>query len=114
MINFDDKTNRVVSEPYKLTLKARTDSIVELPTTSKGHGIIPKREIVPGVYLAKSLTRESNGYCVTGIVNMLGEDIMIDSPHVELEETENDYDDTVIFLNTELRIVVGCLNYVKN
>jgi len=53
MINFDDETNRVVSETYKITLKARTESTVHLPTKSKGHGIISKRETVPGVYLAE-------------------------------------------------------------
>ena len=35
VINFDDKTNRVGNEPHKLTLKARTESIVELPASSK-------------------------------------------------------------------------------
>jgi len=74
-------------------LKTRTESITRLPTKSKGHGIISKREIIPGVYLAESLTREVNGYCITSIVNTLGEDVIIDPPHVELVEVE-DYDDT--------------------
>jgi hypothetical protein len=90
MIKFDPQTNRVVNEPYKLTLKARRESTVELPTTSQGHEIISKRVIVPGVYVAESLPRESNGYCVTSIINTLGKDITMDSPHVELEEIEND------------------------
>jgi hypothetical protein len=38
------------------------------------------------VYLAESLTREFDGYCVTSIVNTLVEDVIIDPPHVELEE----------------------------
>lgn len=46
------------------------------------------------MYLAESLSRETNGYCVTRIVNILQEDITIDSPHGELEETENDHDAT--------------------
>jgi hypothetical protein len=86
IISFDPKTNEAEREPYKLTLKARTESIVELPTTSKGHGLISKREIVPGVYIAESLATGTNGYCVTSIVNTLEEDITIDSPLVELEE----------------------------
>jgi len=32
---------------------------------------------------------------VTSILNTLGDDITIDSPHVELEEIENDYDDII-------------------
>jgi hypothetical protein len=71
-----------------------------LPTKSKGHGIVSKREIIPGAYLAESLIKEINGYCVTSIVNTLEEDITIDSPHVELEEIEDDPNDTaLIFLN---------------
>jgi hypothetical protein len=63
IISFDPKTNKAEGEPYKLTLKARTDSIAELPTTSKGHGLICKRESVPWVYIAESLTTGTNGYC---------------------------------------------------
>jgi hypothetical protein len=50
MINFDTETNSVISGTHKLTLKNRTENIVQLPTKSKGYGVIPKREIVPGVY----------------------------------------------------------------
>jgi len=49
-INFDE-TNRALRESKKLSLKTRTENIVQLPTKSKGHGILSKREIVPGVYL---------------------------------------------------------------
>lgn len=96
IINFDDETNGARCEPRKVTLKGRTENIVQLPTTSKGHGIIPKSEIVQGVYLAESLTNEVNGYCVTSIVNTLEEDITIDLPQVELEEVEIDPDDTTL------------------
>jgi hypothetical protein len=99
IISFDPKTNEAESKPYKLTLKARTESIVELPTTSKGHGLISKREIVPGVYIAESLTTGTNGYCVTSIVNTVEEHITIDSPHVELE---NNHDDTAVMFTTSV------------
>jgi hypothetical protein len=42
--NFDEET--AVRETYKLTLKNRTENIVKLPTKSKGHGIVSKREII--------------------------------------------------------------------
>jgi hypothetical protein len=75
--------------------------MVQLPTKSKGHEIISKREIVPGVYSVESLTKKVNVFCITSIVNMLEEDITIHSPHTELEEIENDHDDTaLIFLNS--------------
>jgi hypothetical protein len=48
-------------------------------------------------------------------VNTLGEDITIDSPRVELEEIENDYDDTlVIFSNSVVEDSSRFSNYVKN
>jgi hypothetical protein len=96
VINFDNETNKTVNETHRLTLKTRTENIVQLPTKSKGHGIISKREIVPGVYLAESLTREVDGYCVTSIINTLGEDVTINSPHVELEEVDDNYDNTAL------------------
>jgi hypothetical protein len=42
VINFDE-TNSVIGRNYKITLKGRTENIVQLPTTSIGHGIIPKK-----------------------------------------------------------------------
>jgi hypothetical protein len=35
MINFDDETKRVISETYKLTLKTRTESIVNCPSNPR-------------------------------------------------------------------------------
>ena len=101
-INFDSETNETVRDTYKLTLKNRTESIVQLPTKSKGHGIISKREIISGVYLAESLTKEINGLCVTSIINTLEEDITIDPPLVDLEEIENDPDDTALILSNSV------------
>jgi hypothetical protein len=77
---------RLAGKKARLTLKPSTESIVRLPTKSKGLGIMPKGEIMPGVYLAESLTDEINGYCITSIVNTLEREITIDSPYVELEE----------------------------
>jgi len=68
-MSFDNEINEAKIKSHTLTLKTRADSIVQLPTKSKGLEIISKREIVPGVYLAESLTEEINGYCITSIVN---------------------------------------------
>jgi len=74
-VSFDNETDRTLVETYKLTLKPRTENIVRLPTKSKGLGVIPKAEIMPGIYLAVSLTEEINGYCITSIVNTSGREI---------------------------------------
>jgi hypothetical protein len=69
-------------------LKARSENFVKLPTTCKGQGLISRREIIPGIYMAASLTREIEGACKTSIVNTLDKDTTIDAPLVELEEIE--------------------------
>ena len=60
-MRLDPKPNKINGDNCKLTLKARSKNIVKLPTKSMGHRLISKREIIPGVYLAESLTKEMNG-----------------------------------------------------
>jgi hypothetical protein len=89
IVKFDPKPDEDNSENCKLTLKARSENIVKLPTKSLGHGLISKKELMPGVYLAESLTKVMNGKCVTSIVNTLEEDITLDPPEVLLEEIDD-------------------------
>jgi len=100
IMSFDNEVNEAKNKSHKLTLKTRTERIVHIPTKSKGQRIISKRGIVPGVYLAESLTEEINGYCITSIVNTLEMDITIDSPHVELEEIEDDCNDAALMFTS--------------
>jgi hypothetical protein len=100
LLDFDDKIDRVASKHCKLTLKSRTENIAKLPTKSKGHVSISKREIAPGIFLAESLTVGCNGYLMTSNVNTLG-DVTID-PQVELEEIEDDFDNTVLIFSNSL------------
>jgi len=53
---------------------------VRLPTTSSGFGIVTKKELAPGVYLAEMLTEGIDGYCVTSIVNTSEVDVTIEPP----------------------------------
>jgi len=73
-----------------LKLEARTENIVLLPTHSSGQGLIFKQELIPGVYLAESLTVERDGHCITSIVNTLSEEVTLDTPLVTLENYEID------------------------
>ena len=52
VVKFDPKLDKTDADTCKLTLKARSENIVKLPTKSMGHGLISKRELIPGVYLA--------------------------------------------------------------
>jgi hypothetical protein len=60
-MNFDDENDKTINVAHKLTLKTRTENMARLTTKSKGRGLISKQEIIPGVYLAESLTEEING-----------------------------------------------------
>ena len=55
------------TEACGLTLKARSENIVNIPTNYKGLGFLDKTELSPGIFLAASLTRGENGvyyqYC---------------------------------------------------
>jgi hypothetical protein len=48
-VKFDPKIT-LEREPHKLVLKARTESIVGLPTKSRGPGLISNRDITWGVF----------------------------------------------------------------
>jgi hypothetical protein len=98
VIKFDSKKEAFSNDPHKITLKPRAECIVKLPTSSVGHGIIHKKELIPGVYLAESLSREINGSCITSIINTLEEEITIESPEIELEELEIEEDSFVTIL----------------
>ena len=62
---------------------------MKLPTKSLGNGLISKRELIPGIYLAESLTKAINGKCITSIINTLEEDVTLDPPQVLLEAVDD-------------------------
>ena len=69
IVKFDPKPRAIKTEPCRRTFRARTENIVSVPTTSKGLGFLPKNELLPGVFIASSLTQAVNGVCVTSIIN---------------------------------------------
>jgi hypothetical protein len=89
VVNFDPKSSENKTEPCRLTLKARTENIVAVQTSSKGLGLLPKEELLPGVYLASSLARALNGVCVSSIINTTETDQTIELPRVVLEVLED-------------------------
>jgi hypothetical protein len=102
VIKFDPKDSGMKDKILNVTLKARSENYVKLPTTCKGQGLISKREIIPGIYMAESLTREIEGACITSIVNTLEEDVTIDAPIVELEEIEEHIQSEAMIFATTL------------
>jgi hypothetical protein len=85
IVNFDPKPTANKTEPCRLVLKAGTEMIVGVPTSSEGTGLLPKSELLPGVHLASSLTKAINGVCVTSIINMTQTDQTVELPCVVLE-----------------------------
>jgi len=55
VVDFEPKPSAMKTEPCTITLKARTEN-TGVPTFSKGLGLLSTSEILPGVYLASSLT----------------------------------------------------------
>jgi hypothetical protein len=53
------------------------ENCVKLPTICKGQGLI-WREILPGIYMAESITMEIKCTCITSIANTL-EDVTTDA-----------------------------------
>jgi hypothetical protein len=100
VIKFDPPHEDTQWKSNKQTLTARSENYAKLPTSSKKIGRIEKREISPGIYLAESLTRQTNGLCVTSIINTLEDDVTIDYPHVNLEEIEDTDEPSVLILST--------------
>jgi len=103
IVNFDPKTRAIKTEPCRRTLMARTENVVSVPTTSKGLGLLPKNELLPGVYIASSLTRAINGICVTSIINTTEADQTVVLPWVKM----GDLDESESALTLTLSAVVG-------
>jgi hypothetical protein len=78
----------------RITLPPRTESIVRVPVTlgSPEEGIIPKREIQEGVFMAATLTRVVGGCVLTSILNVNEAEVEITEPVVRLDEIESERD----------------------
>ena len=113
VVKFDPTPDRANTENCKLTLKARSENTVKLPTNSLGHGLISKKELMPGVYLAES-TKAMNGKCITGIVNTLEEDITLNLPQVILEEVDDSKEAVTLIQLFQSRSLVCYLDFMNN
>jgi hypothetical protein len=88
---YDDKPDEKTTDSTRLLIiNSRTESIVSLLTKFSGTGIVTKKELAPGLYLAETLTEGIDGYCVTSIVNTSEVDVTIEPPAIELEEAQID------------------------
>jgi hypothetical protein len=103
VVKLDPKSATANSRNCKLSLKARSENIMKLPTKSVGHGLTSKKELMPGVYLAESLTKAMDGMCIISIVNTLEEDITLDLPQILLGEID-DNDESMPLIYTAVSV----------
>jgi len=80
VMNFDLKPCINKTEPCRLTMRARTETIVNVPNNYKGLGQLDKNKILSGFYLASSLTSRENGVCVTNIIYTIERDQTVELP----------------------------------
>jgi len=88
VVNFDPKQCINKTESFRVTLRARIENIVRVPTNYKGLGLLAKNEILPGVYLTSALTRAENGVCVTSVINTTERDQTVELSCIDLENLE--------------------------
>lgn len=75
---------------FRITLEARSETIVNLPTKQTHMGIIPKQCIVEGVYLAETLVMPENGQCKGCIININDKHSEIVLPMVQLQPVDDE------------------------
>jgi hypothetical protein len=75
-------------EMGRMKLAPRTESVVRFPVVpgSPQVGMINKRELQKGVFLAASLTKVVNGFAMTSILNTTEVELEVQIPVVELDE----------------------------
>ena len=73
-------------------LTPRSETIVKLPVregTTFSEGLVEKRELLPGVYLARSLVKVEKGHVLTSVLNTTDRGTEMQKPTVEVLELAN-------------------------
>jgi hypothetical protein len=77
----------------RIKLPPRTEIFVKLPAEAESvmtEGLVEKRELAPGVYLAGSLVRIMDGSVITSILNTTEIEVDIPKPVIRITETEKE------------------------
>ena len=76
----------------KLILPARTELIVQVPVDAGlrvREGLVERAERVPGVYMAESLVKVTNGRAITSLINITAEEVELVDYVAMLEEIDD-------------------------
>ncbi|KMQ88106.1 retrovirus-like pol polyprotein [Lasius niger] len=77
--------------PYdKITLKPRSETIVQAATDRNETGVIRAEETAPGIYIGRCLVEPQNYSCPISVINTIDETIEIRTPLVKIENLDAD------------------------
>jgi hypothetical protein len=79
-------------EVRTITLQKRSETIVKIPVECEDiqkEGLIERREINTGFFVASSLTTVNDGYIVTSILNTNDQEIVIPEPKLKLAKIKS-------------------------
>ncbi|CAL1681033.1 unnamed protein product [Lasius platythorax] len=75
--------------PYdKITLKPRSETIVQAATDRNEIGVIQAEETAPGIYIGRCLVKPQNYSCPISVINTTDETIEIRTPLVKIEDLD--------------------------
>ena len=70
----------------RITLKARSETIVKAATKHNRIGIVKAEEKIPGVYIGNCLVESKNFSCPISMINTTDKEVEIPTPHVKVEK----------------------------
>jgi hypothetical protein len=91
------ETANTNEEVRTITLKKRSETIVRVPVECENgqkEGLIEKREVGTGIYVASSLITAKNGYALTSILHTNDREVEIPEPRLRLAKIEGVTRDT--------------------
>ena len=89
-------------QPYnKITLKPRSETIVQAATNRNETGIIQAKETAPGIFIGRCLVEPKNYLSPVSVINTTDETIEIRTPFVIVEDVGEDNTHSVYIVHTE-------------
>ena len=76
----------------RIRIPSRSETIVSLPTetgsSTTAEGLVERKELLPGVYLAESLVKVVNGCVITSVLNTSEKEVKMPEPVVMVTEVD--------------------------
>ena len=108
--NFPKSEIKIGNTIFKLhsqrtvTLKPRSETIIQAVTRRNRTGIVHAEEHVPGVYIGNCLVEAKDYTCPISMINTTDKEICIPPPRVKIEKVEDDNSTEMYAIQTEKNI----------